>query len=154
MATPHVSGVAALVLAKNPAYSTAQIKGRLMASTDAKPSLTNKTVSGGRINAAKAVTAKTANQAPVADAGPDRTVKPGTRVTFAATATDADGQALRIQWKQLWGTPVTLGNATTAKASFTAPRTTGTMRFRMTVIDSQGAASVDEVDVTVSNWVG
>ena len=78
-----MSGVAALVLARNPAFSTAQIKGRLLASTDAKASLTSKTVSGGRINAFKAVSATTANRPPVANAGPNRTVKPGSNVTFA-----------------------------------------------------------------------
>jgi subtilisin family serine protease len=152
MATPHVSGVAALVLARSPSYSTAQIKGRLLASTDAKPSLTNKTVSGGRINAFKAVSATRSNRPPVANAGPDRTVKPGANVTFAAKAADPDGQPLRIAWKQLWGTPVSLRNATTATASFTAPATTGTSRFRLTVTDSQGASSVDEVDIAVSQF--
>ena len=88
----------------------------------------------------------------MANAGPDRTVKPGSNVTFAATATDPDGQPLRIVWKQLWGTPVSLRNAGTATASFTAPTTTGTSRFRLTVTDSQGASSVDEVDITVSQF--
>ena len=45
---------------------------------------------------------------------------------------------------------MTLRNAATPTASFTAPTTTGTSRFRLTVTDSQGASAVDEVDITVS----
>ena len=66
--------MAALVLARNPAFSTAQIKGRLLTSVDAKASLTGKIVSGGRINAFKAVSTTTANQPPTANAGPDKVV--------------------------------------------------------------------------------
>jgi subtilisin family serine protease len=150
MATPHVTGVAALVLARNPAFSTAQIKGRLLASTDAKASLAGKTVSGGRINASKAVGATTANRPPVANAGPDRTVKRGVNVTLAGSGTDPDGQTLRYSWRQVFGTTVTLRNATTPTAGFTAPTTTGTLRFRLTVTDSQGASAVDDVDITVT----
>jgi subtilisin family serine protease len=56
MATPHVTGVAALVLARNPAFTPAQLRTRLLASVDRKASLAGKVVSGGRINAYKAVT--------------------------------------------------------------------------------------------------
>ncbi len=55
MATPVVSGVAALVLAKNPRMSAEDLSKRLMNSTDPIIALKGKTVTGGRINAAKAL---------------------------------------------------------------------------------------------------
>jgi subtilisin family serine protease len=55
MATPVVSGVAALVLAENPRMSVDDLRKKLLASTDPIVALKGKTVTGGRINAAKAL---------------------------------------------------------------------------------------------------
>lgn len=55
MATPFVSGVAALVLSKQPRQSVRELRTHLLNSTDKIPSLSGKTVTGGRISAAKAV---------------------------------------------------------------------------------------------------
>jgi subtilisin family serine protease len=55
MATPVVAGVAALVLAKNPNLSVDELRKRLLDSVDKLPSTKGKVVTGGRINAAKAV---------------------------------------------------------------------------------------------------
>lgn len=55
MATPVVSGVAALILAENPQMSVDDLKKKLLASTDPVAVLKGKTVTGGRINAAKAL---------------------------------------------------------------------------------------------------
>jgi subtilisin family serine protease len=55
MATPHVSGVAALLLAQSPSRSPWQLKNLLLASVDVKPTLLGRTVSGGRLNACKAL---------------------------------------------------------------------------------------------------
>ncbi len=55
MATPHVSGAAALVLAESPGATVAQVRAALLAGVDVKPSLTGKTVSGGRLNAFRAL---------------------------------------------------------------------------------------------------
>ncbi len=55
MATPVVSGVAALVLSRQPGLSVAELRTHILKSSDKVPSLTGKTVTGGRINAAKAV---------------------------------------------------------------------------------------------------
>jgi subtilisin family serine protease len=55
MATPVVSGVAALVLAENPRMSVDDLRKKLLASTDPIVALKGKTVTGGRINAAKAM---------------------------------------------------------------------------------------------------
>lgn len=58
MATPEVAGVAALVLSINPKMTVAQLRERLRTSVDKLPSLKGKVVTGGRINAAKAVGAE------------------------------------------------------------------------------------------------
>ncbi|HEX8180472.1 MAG TPA: S8 family serine peptidase, partial [Pyrinomonadaceae bacterium] len=58
MATPEVSGVAALVLALNPQMQLKELRERLLASVDKLPALDGKVASGGRINAAKAVKAE------------------------------------------------------------------------------------------------
>ena len=55
MATPHVSGVAALVLAINPTISVTDLKAVILDSADKISSLAGKTVTGGRLNAFKAL---------------------------------------------------------------------------------------------------
>ncbi len=55
MATPHVSGAAALLKAHNPSLSALEIKAVLMGSVDPIASLAGRTVSGGRLNAANAL---------------------------------------------------------------------------------------------------
>lgn len=62
MATPHVSGVAALTLARFGSLTVTQLKQRLMNSVDVRPSLQGKMVTGGSINAFKAVSAPLAMQ--------------------------------------------------------------------------------------------
>ena len=55
MATPQVSGVAALVIAAYPNITVAKLRERLLKSVDKIDSLSGKIASGGRLNAAKAV---------------------------------------------------------------------------------------------------
>jgi subtilisin family serine protease len=55
MATPVVSGVAALILAEHPRMSVDDLKKKLLASTDPIVALKGKIATGGRINAAKAL---------------------------------------------------------------------------------------------------
>jgi len=55
MATPHVSGAAAMLLAKNPLLSPVQLKQILMESVDPVEDLTGRTVTGGRLNLRKAL---------------------------------------------------------------------------------------------------
>ena len=57
MATPHVSGVAALVKAVNPRLSALQIKNIILNNVDVKSSLSGKINTSGRLNAYKAVLA-------------------------------------------------------------------------------------------------
>lgn len=55
MATPVVSGVAALIVAENPNISVGDLRAKLLASVDTLPGLKGKIETGGRINAAKAL---------------------------------------------------------------------------------------------------
>lgn len=55
MATPHVSGVAALAKSRFPSLTVAQLRARLLASVDTKPWLSGMVATGGRVNAHKAV---------------------------------------------------------------------------------------------------
>ena len=56
MATPHVAGAAALILAADPSLSTAEVKNILMTSGDPIADLQGKTVSGKRLNVNTALT--------------------------------------------------------------------------------------------------
>lgn len=55
MATPYVSGAAALILSSEPNLSVKQLRERLLKSVDKIDSLSGKVQSGGRLNAAKAL---------------------------------------------------------------------------------------------------
>jgi subtilisin family serine protease len=58
MATPVVSGVAALILSVNPDLSVTDLRKRLLDTVDKLPALDGKVSSGGRVNAARAVRAE------------------------------------------------------------------------------------------------
>ncbi|MCA1817314.1 MAG: S8 family serine peptidase [Acidobacteria bacterium] len=58
MATPEVSGVAALVLAVNPNLTMKELRARILESVDKLPALDGKVSTGGRLNAARAVRAE------------------------------------------------------------------------------------------------
>ncbi len=55
MATPVISGVAALIVAENPRISVEALRKKILASSDPIVALKGKVGSGGRINAAKAL---------------------------------------------------------------------------------------------------
>ncbi len=55
MATPHVTGVAALLKSRNSALDDAQIKSRILNSVDKKSGLSGRVLTGGRLNAVRAM---------------------------------------------------------------------------------------------------
>ncbi len=55
MATPYVAGTAALILAAEPNLSVEELRARILSSVDKIDSLNGKVESGGRLNAAKAL---------------------------------------------------------------------------------------------------
>jgi len=64
MATPYVSGVAALVIANEPSISMTDLRKRLLTTVDKIPSLEGKIATGGRICAANALAGKATNHLP------------------------------------------------------------------------------------------
>jgi thermitase len=60
MATPHVAGAAALVLAKRPNATVAEVRQALLGSVDALPSLAGRVATGGRLNVGRALGAEAA----------------------------------------------------------------------------------------------
>ena len=96
------------------------------------------------------------NQEPTANAGPDRTVGEGAPVTLdGSNSSDGDGTVVSYSWVQTGGGTVSLINASSAQASFTAPDVgpNGTaLTFQLTVTDNGGLQDTDTCIVNVS-WV-
>ena len=66
MATPHVAGAAALILARSATTTVTVLRQRLLNSVDAKPCLTGRTSTGGRLNVHAALGAPSASPPPAA----------------------------------------------------------------------------------------
>ncbi len=89
-------------------------------------------------------------QAPVADAGADRTVETGASVTLdGGASTDPNGDTLTYAWEQTGGPAVTLSGANTATPSFTAPSVRTDLVFSLAVNDGARDGAADEVTVLV-----
>ena len=93
------------------------------------------------------------NEPPVADAGPNRSVKAGTKVKLSGLRSrDPEGEALYYAWSQVRGSKIPLLDVDNAEPSFLAPIVSEkrTYRFKLRVTDKKGADSVPAyVDVTV-----
>ena len=93
------------------------------------------------------------NEPPVADAGPNRSVKAGTKVKLSGLKSrDPEGEALYYAWSQVRGSKIPLLDVDNAEPSFLAPIVSEkrTYRFKLRVTDKKGADSVPAyVDVTV-----
>ena len=91
------------------------------------------------------------NSGPVVATGADQNVVAGAVVSLAGTATDADGSVASTVWQQSSGAAVTLTDATTLLASFTAPpvTTNTTLSFTLDATDNDGAATSDIINVTI-----
>lgn len=156
-AAPHVAGAAALVIGQDLEdgsrdLSNAAVRQRLRdTATDIDAPGQDRTSGYGLVQADAALS--TGNVVPTADAGSDTSVTGGTTTTLDATGSaDPDGDSLSYTWTQTAGPSVSLGDASTATPSFTAPSVTSetTLTFEVTVEDGNGGADTDTVSVTVS----
>ncbi len=158
MATPHVSGVAALIATAQPNASNDQIKRRLMASVDVVDSLAGTSQTGGRLNARKAV--ETDNVAPGALGSFRVSARATGEMQLGWIATGDDGTVGRASSYQLrsspnpidegnfeslpimrTGMPAEAGQAET-RPSLAFPETGDrTMHFAMRAVDNVGNRS-------------
>ncbi|NTX34623.1 discoidin domain-containing protein [Myxococcus sp. CA033] len=91
------------------------------------------------------------NQAPVANAGADRTVVlPNAGITLTGSGTDSDGNIASYSWTQVSGPTASLSGANTPSLSVSG-LAVGTLVFRLTVTDDDGATHADTATVTVTN---
>ena len=167
MATPHVSGVVALMLAANQAAggdlmadarkaeTSSRITAKLQASARAFLSIsgaydcTTSTCGAGYLDGHQAVVA--VSTAPSVNAGSDQSVAGGASVTLSANVSDdAYNTTTTWQWTQTAGTPVSLNNADSATAGFIAPAVNETLTFTVTATDDTGLTDTDSVEVQVS----
>lgn len=101
MACPHVSGVAGLIMAASPGLTNTEVKARIMNAVDPIPALAGKTVTGGRLNAGRALLALSSivdncssapcSPADLTDLIADNGAATPTSVTLRLTATGDDG---------------------------------------------------------------
>src|SRR3954468_4127329 len=101
MASPNAAGVAALVLSAGPAASALDVKSAIMASTDAKADLSGRSVTGGRINADRAVSGavggKPRNVTPPAITG---TPRQGTALSASPGTWSPSGTSYGYVWER------------------------------------------------------
>ncbi|MCY4490486.1 MAG: PKD domain-containing protein, partial [Thaumarchaeota archaeon] len=89
------------------------------------------------------------NQPPTANAGSNQSVAPGTLVTLSGSGSDPDGDTLSYSWAKPAGSSVTLSNDMAQNPTFTAPSSTGTITFILTVSDGTDS-DTDTVTITVT----
>jgi hypothetical protein len=151
MATPHVSGAAALVWSRSDVTTNQQVVDILLRSADrvgvASVRLDTWTIHGG-LNLYNALTYTLVNTPPVANAGPDQTVTDDdgdgmALITLDGRASsDADGTIISYEWRE--GTTV-LGFGATQSVWLPV----GSHTLTLEVKDDAGATSTDNVVVTI-----
>ncbi len=99
------------------------------------------------------------NRPPIAQAGPDLTVKAGATVQLnALRSSDPDGDPLRYEWEQVRGNKISLLDATSPKATFVAPKVSAKrlLTFKLRVTDMSGPDTVkgaDSLPSYVNVWI-
>jgi thermitase len=146
MATPHVSGVAALVKSVNPTLTSVQIKNIILSSVDARGSLSGLVSTGGRLDAYRAVAA-TPPAAPVADFnGTPRTGTLPLTVTFIDLSAN-----LPTTWLWSFGDG-NVTNATVQNPVHTFP-VAGNYTVSLTVSNAGGSNTTIKAGyISVTNW--
>jgi hypothetical protein len=89
------------------------------------------------------------NRAPTANAGVDQSVDVGAEVLLDGSASaDPDGDALTCAWRQSGGPAVSF-TPILSRTTFIAPESATVLTFTLTVTDTGGLSTSDEVVITV-----
>lgn len=152
MATPHVSGVAAMLWAIYPGKTHREIKDLILNGGRELSSLTNKTVSGKTLSLWGSILEgdpSLSNHAPVASAGSDRTVAVGATVQVNGSATDDDGDTVTFSWTLADpnGDTTQVSSRSSSNSFSFVPTTAGVYTAGLTVHDAYTSSSVDYVRI-------
>jgi hypothetical protein len=148
MASPQVTGVAALVIAAG-AQSNAEVRNILK--TTATPLGAATQYGAGLVNAAAAVAAvEQLNSDPVANAGPDQNVMLAEGASTIAVSLDGSGSTdngsiVSYTWTDG-------GLISTTGANAVVELGTGTHTLTLTVTDNENNTDTDTVNITVSQY--
>ena len=151
MASPNTAGVAALVVAAKPGAGALEVKSAIMASAEPKPDLAGKAVTGGRVNADRAVWGTLAG-APVNVSPPVITGTPRQGVLLSASsgAWNPVGSSYAYVWQRSFDggsswTPIAAATASTYAPS--ASDLGARLRVTVTATNPYGVASATSTDV-------
>ncbi len=144
MATPHVAGVAALMLSAKPSLTPAQVESTLKSTARALPGTCSGGCGAGIVDAYAAVSAVSGGSANVPPVANFSSSVNGLSVSFTDTSTDSDGSIASRSWNFGDGTTSTATNPSKTYAS------AGTYTVTLTVTDNQGASNSKSASVTVS----
>ncbi|HEX2022883.1 MAG TPA: S8 family serine peptidase, partial [Candidatus Thermoplasmatota archaeon] len=147
MATPHVTGTAALLKALNPSWGFADIDNRLKATArDLGTAGKDDRFGHGRIDAAAA----TAGGSPPANQPPTacftHSASGLTASVNGGCSSDPDGTV--VSWSWSWGDGSPAGSGASASHAYAAA---GTYAVTLTVTDDDGATASTTAQVTVSS---
>ncbi|NUQ63494.1 MAG: S8 family serine peptidase [Pirellulales bacterium] len=161
MAAPHVAGVAGLLYSLDPTMPAAEVRDLILSTVDPLDDLAGKTVTGGRLNAARAVSAQS-NHAPSAadDASAATDESSPILIDVLGNDRDEDGDLLGLQAvdpASRLGAAVTVYSQGSIAYDPTASATLQGLRngetlvdtFRYTVTDGRGGVDSAAVSVTV-----
>ncbi|HTU87220.1 MAG TPA: S8 family peptidase [Solirubrobacteraceae bacterium] len=152
MATPMVSATLALMLARNPSLSAAQLKDDLLASVDPEPPLAGESVSGGELDAAAAV-ALAGGDPPYA--APGNRIRPAMSgsATVGGTLTVTTGSWSRgptgyaYQWERCWlGICLPVPGATSASYTLGAVDAGTSIYAVVTATNAAGSTQATSID--------
>ena len=159
MATPHISGICALIWAVHPELTNLQVKARLLSTVDKKSALTGKMVSEGRANAYRAVTSEQETIPPsaVTDLSVTSTTYKSAVLSWTATGDDDLTGTASVYDIRYSTSPIDENNfgSATAAQNIPVPKTSGsseimtvqplgpntTYYFAMKVLDEWGNTS-------------
>jgi subtilisin family serine protease len=138
MATPHVAGAAALLLAVQPTWTTSDVRSAILANVDPVSNLNGRIVTGGRLNACRALPG-CLTIFPLA-----ASVPPSRSLTFTASGGSGTGYTWSLAINASGGTM----NA--SAGAYTSGRR-GSVADLVQVVDSLGNSATRTVTVTRAN---
>jgi subtilisin family serine protease len=141
MATPHVTGAAALLLAQNPNLTVAQLRALLEFNGDPVTALAGKSVSGRRLNVANSLQALASN-----DLTP-----PGTVTGFLISS--QTGRTVNLSWTSS-GDDGAVGAASLYEISFIDSSTNATTTLTTVIPTASGVAQSVSVNIPYRHTAG